>query len=143
MVANEARKLIAIRLNAKVFSHQRPLLKRLEPVGLFRATRTVWRENSNLNHMADFATVQRVVKDLNTEPDADDTDRISALLYQNFLDRFEDWREISILGLGRSKFFLCSRSSGLYRSSKSISAHFRSCSNHPSLISFCKGASSL
>ena len=66
MVANEARKLIAIRLNAKVFSHQRPILKRLEPVGLFRATRTAWRENSNLvNQVADFATVQRVVKELN------------------------------------------------------------------------------
>jgi hypothetical protein len=41
-------------------------LERLEPVGLFRATRTAWRETqTSLNQVADFATVQRVVKELN------------------------------------------------------------------------------
>ena len=68
MVANEAR---AHRDSSERESLWRALplilkrlerLERLEPVGLFRATRTAWRENSNLGR---FRPVQRVVKELN------------------------------------------------------------------------------
>jgi hypothetical protein len=73
MVANEARAHRDSSERESLWPRALPLilrrlerLERLEPVGLFRATRTAWRENSNLvNQVADFATVQRVVKELN------------------------------------------------------------------------------